>query len=74
MPADPAITAAACRYLLVALLPRLESVRPGLVAELSDGVRGDRGAIQAKQKTPPELQAVFDEALKILSLATPISD
>jgi len=31
MPADPAITAAACRYLLVALLTRLEDVRPGLV-------------------------------------------
>ena len=39
---DP--TAAACRYLLVMLLQRLEAERPGLVAEMRAGVEGDRGA------------------------------
>ncbi|MFC5498600.1 hypothetical protein ACFPOE_13720 [Caenimonas terrae] len=44
---DPNITAAACRYLLVGLLPRLERASPGLVAELRAGIVADRDAMAA---------------------------
>ena len=60
---DP--TAAACRYLLVMLLQRLEAERPGLVAEMRAGVEGDRDAAIGGR----DVEGIFEEALRILRLA-----
>ena len=65
---DPQITAAACRYLLVGLLPRLERVSPGLLAELQAGIAGDRQAMAASGKLSPDVDAVVSEAQRILSM------
>lgn len=59
-------TAAACRYLLVMLLQRLEEVRPGLVFDMWTGVAADRDAAPAGQ---PHVEATFDEALRMLEMA-----
>jgi hypothetical protein len=61
---DP--TAAACRYLLVALLQRLERDRPGLTQALRAGVQADRAATGPGQA---HVDATFDEALRMLDLA-----
>lgn len=61
------VTAAACRYLLAALLPRLERVHPGLVAELQQGMAADRDAMAANGTLSPEVEATVSEAVRILS-------
>lgn len=61
-------TAAACRYLLVALLQRLEPAHPGLLADLRAGVEGDQQALAPGQASP-EVTATFAEALRMLRLA-----
>ena len=65
---DPQVTAAACRYILVGLLQRLERVSPGLLAELQSGIASDRQAMAANDKLSPNVEAVVTEALRILSL------
>jgi hypothetical protein len=68
---DPEIhdaTAGACRYLLVALLQRLEPAHPGLLADLRAGVEGDQQALAPGQASP-QVAATFAEALRILRLA-----
>ena len=65
---DPEVTAAACRYILIALLPRLERAVPGLLADLQAGIAGDRQAMAATGNLSPELDAVVSEAQRILSL------
>lgn len=66
---DSQVTAAACRYLLVGLLPRLERAFPGLLAELQAGIAADRQAMVATGKLSPELDAVVSETQRMLSLA-----
>lgn len=67
--ADPQTTAAACRYILVGLLPRLERASPGLLAELQAGIAGDRQAMVAGGKLSPEVDAVVSEAQRILNMS-----
>ncbi len=65
---DTQVTAAACRYILVALLPRLEQSSPGLLAELRSGMEGDRQAMAVNGRLSPEVDAVVSEAQRILDL------
>jgi hypothetical protein len=65
---DSIVTAAACRYILVGLLPRLERASPGLLAELQSGIAGDRQAMAASGKLSPDVDAVVSEAQRILKL------
>lgn len=65
---DPKITAAACRYLLVALLPRLELAHPGLISGVRAGIAADREAMASAGKLSPEVDATVSQALRILSL------
>ena len=65
---DGQVTAAACRYLLAALLPRLEHLHPGLIAELRQGVAADRESMAANGKLLPEVEATISEAMRILRL------
>lgn len=65
---DPKVTAAACRYILVGLLQRLEQVSPGLWADLQTGISGDREAMLASGQLSPEIDTVVSEAQRILSL------
>jgi hypothetical protein len=60
------MTAAACRYLLVALLQRLEKRHPGLIIDMQAGVAADRNATSGGQ---PHVEATFGEALRILEIA-----
>jgi hypothetical protein len=64
------VTATACRYLLAALLPRLERGHPGLLAELREGLTADRDAMAANGKLSPEMEATISEALRILRLGS----
>jgi hypothetical protein len=48
------------------LLQRLEEVRPGLVFDMRTGVAADRDAAPAGQ---PHVEAIFDEALRMLEMA-----
>jgi hypothetical protein len=64
---DPRI--GACVYLLHGLLRRLEQQRPGLIADMTEGVANDRAAMN------PEASAsaghgceIADEALRVLRL------
>lgn len=59
-------TAAACRYLLEALLQRLEKSHLGLIADMQTGVAADRSATSGGQA---HVDATFGEALRILQVA-----
>lgn len=59
-------TAAACRYVLVALLQRLEKTTPGLLADLQAGIAADQRATPPGQ---PYVDATFAEALRMLAMA-----
>lgn len=63
------VTAAACRYLLAGLLPRLERVQPGLVAELRRGIAADLAAMSKSGNLSAEVEATLAEALRILNLS-----
>ena len=63
---EPECPAAACRYLPVALLQRLEEIRPGLLCDLRSGVASDRDATHDASR---EVDATFAEAVRILDLA-----
>ena len=63
------VTAAACRYLLAGLLPRLERFHPGIVAELRSGIAADRTAMAASGALSPQVDGVVAEALRILELS-----
>lgn len=67
--APPEATAAACRYLLVGLLQRLDRIHPGLMADVESGVKGDRDAMLARGAVPAEVQSAIAEALRMLDLA-----
>ena len=59
-------TDAGAAYILAALLPRLEEIRPGLLGDLVSGLAADREAITDDGKMTPELDAVFLSAECIL--------
>ncbi len=61
------VTAAACRYLLAGLLPRLERLQPGLVDDIRSGIEGDRSAMAKAGTLSPEVDAVVAEALRIVA-------
>jgi hypothetical protein len=65
---DPQATAAACRYVLIALLARLERGSPGMRAELEAGLLGDRKAMMDGGTLSPDVDAVLAEAQRMLSL------
>ncbi|SEK40008.1 hypothetical protein [Pacificibacter marinus] len=57
---------AGANYILTALLPRLEKLKPGLIEELAQGVNADKQAIKNSGKLTSELEEVFISAEKIL--------
>lgn len=61
-------TAAACRYLLVLLLQRLEGAHPGLLGEMQTGAEADRRALPPEHAAS-EVAATLEEALRIMRLA-----
>ena len=60
---------AGANYVLKALLPRLEELKPGLLDELLHGVQADKDAIAAAGKMTPQLEDVFHSAERILGRA-----
>ncbi|MGJ7575647.1 hypothetical protein ACSFBX_34375 [Variovorax sp. RB2P76] len=64
---DPRI--GACVYLLHGLLQRLEQQRPGLIADMTEGVSNDRSAMnpQASASAAHGCE-IADEALRMLRL------
>lgn len=62
-------TAAACRYLLVALLQRLDAQHAGMVDALRSGIEADRAAAIQGGSLGKDVEATFSEALRILQLA-----
>ncbi|MDX8355737.1 hypothetical protein [Cognatiyoonia sp. IB215182] len=60
---------AGANYVLKALLPRLEEIKPGLMDELSLGIAADKEAIEQAGRMTPELNEVFVSAEQILSKA-----
>lgn len=61
---------AGANYILVALLPRLEELKPGLLEELVRGIQADKAAINNSGKMTPELEKVFHSAEDILGRAS----
>lgn len=57
-------------YILVALIPRLEELKPGLTRELIDGINVDKEAIAKSGGMNPEVEEVFQSASDILSFAS----
>ena len=58
-------------YILAALLPRLEELKPGLVSDLVSGINADKEAIIKSGKMSPEVEAVFHSAENILRCYSP---
>lgn len=64
---DPRI--GACAYLLHILLQRLEQQQPGLLANMTEGIRQDRAAMNPQASaTAAHGCEVADEALRMLQL------
>ena len=53
---DPQVTAAACRYILVALLQRLERISPSLLDDLQSGIAGDHQSMAANGNLSNEIE------------------
>ena len=66
---DSGVTAAACRYIVVGLLQRLERAHPGLLAELQLGAAGDRQAMADAGNLSHDVDVMFSEVQRILSLS-----
>ena len=67
--ADPKVQAAACAYLLVGLMQRLEKSQPGLIKGFMAGVNADRRAIPPDLTNREFVDQIFEEALRLLKLA-----
>lgn len=66
---DPRI--GACVYLLHGLLQRLEQQQPGLIADMTEGIRGDRAAMDPESSASAAQGCqIADEALRMLQLMT----
>jgi len=64
---DPRI--GACVYLLHGLLQRLEQQRPGLIADMTEGVANDRAAMNPEASgSAAHGCEIADEALRMLRL------
>jgi hypothetical protein len=63
------ISGAACTYVLAGLLPRLERLHPGLLADVRSGIEGDRAAMSANGSLSPQVDSVVVEALRILEIS-----
>lgn len=61
---------AGASYILVALLPRLEELKPGLLEELVHGIQADKATIKTSGKMTPDLEKVFRSAEDILVRAS----
>ncbi|WP_354686573.1 hypothetical protein [Cupriavidus necator] len=59
----------ACVYLLHMLLQRTEATRPGFIEQMIRGVAADRDAMPADAPGRAEALPVFEETLRILTLA-----
>lgn len=59
----------AALYLLTGLLQRIENQKPGTIKEMIEGVEGDRSSLPEKIENRPHVEAIFDEALKLLKRA-----
>jgi len=60
---------AACRYVLVGLLQRLDTKNPGLIDEMLQGVIADFAAIEANGKLDDSLRKVWVETKTLLQQA-----
>ncbi|MQY41157.1 hypothetical protein GG681_00740 [Epibacterium sp. SM1969] len=58
-------------YILAALLPRLEHIKPGLTQDLLAGIRADKAAIESAGKMTPDIEETFCVAEHILAAANP---
>ena len=67
---EPNAQAAACSYILVALLQRVEKLQPGLTADLLAGIEADRAAIADDVPDREYIEKIFDEALKTVRQAS----
>ena len=63
------VKVAACRYVLLMLLQRLDSKHPGLVDEMLTGAIADFAAIEANEKLDRSLRLVLDETKALLQQA-----
>jgi len=63
------VKVAACRYVLLMLLQRLDSKHPGLVDEMLTGAIVDFAAIEANGKLDGSLRLVLDETKALLQQA-----
>ena len=61
--------AAACSYLLVGLIQRLDAVLPGLAKDLLAGIHADRAAIGPETPDRQFVETIFSEALKTVGQA-----
>ncbi len=59
----------AVSYVLLAMLQRLNGIRPDLIADLLAGVRGDREAALVHPDNRDTVLATFDEAIRFLERA-----
>ncbi len=62
--ADPNVKAAACAYLLVCLMQRLETRHPGLIGDCIAGVSEDRRSLPRDAQHPACADAIFKEAFR----------
>ncbi|PLP97485.1 hypothetical protein [Cupriavidus pauculus] len=58
----------ACVYILHMLLQRLESQRPGMLLQMTEGISADQAAASATE-SGKRLDSVFSEALRMVNLA-----
>lgn len=70
MPSSQDPRLGACVYLLHMLLQRTEATRPGFIDQMIRGVTADRDALPADAPGRDEALPVFDETLRILTLAS----
>lgn len=69
---DP--TTAACRYILLMLLQRLDPKYPGLIDEMLQGATADFAAIEANGKLDDSLRKVLAETTTLLHQADSYED
>lgn len=56
-------------YLLTGLLQRLDAERPGMLQDMITGVENDRAALPENIEDREHVEEIFDEAMKLLTLA-----
>ncbi len=56
-------------YLLTGLLQRFDAERPGMLQDMIAGVESDRAALPENIEDREHVEEIFDEAMKLLTLA-----